>query len=286
MMSRFSGWTGWFPAVLAGLGLVSITVPRLAEEWTAHADYGHVWMLIPLLTVLCVRDAREAASGGAPERGVGSLVLFVLSTVCFFIDWRLREPFFLGLALWFGVMGVCGWCLDAQRAWAIRFYALPALFLVPFPRMVMVQYFHLTLQDIAASSTAGMLSLVGIAANASGTIVAVGEKTLNIEEACSGLKFMTVLVLFALFAGRVLMREMTVRRVILCMASIPLAVVVNSVRLWLAGIILHVWGWPSTDAFLHGWSVLLVYALGFGIFGGLIAGLRSIRIIDEASVTP
>lgn len=298
--TRIAGWVCW---TAAGIGWLFLATPRLIREWQSHVDYEHVWLVIPLLlffgyaalrkaplhSAICntpdmppnPNTAACATSAGNPIWGLG----LILATAFFYIDWHLHDPFFLALGLWSAGVGACGLLFERQRFRALWFVFLLAMFLIPLPRMVTTQYLHLTLQHIAASSTAGLLSLTGISAHVTGSIITVDDSALNVAEACSGLKFMTVLILMALVAGHVMMPRAMTSRSILAAMAIPLAIVVNSLRLWVAGIILHRAGMEAADHFLHGWSVFLVYAVGMGAFMSLVWLMRSWQQLQGEEAT-
>ena len=285
----FAGRCLW---MIAGIGVVAGALPRLFHEWENNPDCGHVWLVLAVLVFLVGRDLREYARSPADtSRRTSSgnawfYLACVVATALFWVDWRLRDSFFLAQALWWASLGLAGGLMPAELFGRIRFHFVLALFLIPFPRILTTQYLHLTLQETAASSTAGLLAIWDIPARSIGTVIAVGPSGLNVDEVCSGLRFMTILVFMSLVVGRLLARRAVAVRLALAVSAVPVAIAVNCLRLWIAGYLLYRYDMHMADRFLHGWSVLIVYAAGVAAFSGLTLALQRVRMLGDEEEAP
>jgi len=92
--------------------------------------------------------------------------------------------------------------------------------------------------------------------------------TLEVAEACSGIRSLVTLLTLAIIYGYLMDRRLWVRW-LLAVSSIPIAVVANSTRIIGTGILVQYWGAARAQGYLHalwGWivflvSLMLLYAL-------------------------
>lgn len=260
--------------VLAALPLAVVALPRLGHEWAINANCDHVWLTLPLAlwtwwsrtATGCDRTAAAPAPGGnsaaAPDWRAG-LPLLALSLLALLGDARCEEEFLLALGLLAGLAAAVA--LLGGRA-ALRRAAFPFLllaFALPLPISLCSRFLHLRLQAFAAATTARLLAVWQPGSVALGTTVVVGERTLAVSEACSGLRGLTALLFLALWLGERWLGGADRRgRLLLALASLPVALATNVARLVVAALLLTGAGEPATEAFLHRGGALPVYALG------------------------
>ena len=91
--------------------------------------------------------------------------------------------------------------------------------------------------------------------------------SLEVTEACSGIRsmlaYLTLGVLFVHLAGNTIGR---VGKGILLLSTIPLALLVNILRISGTGVLAHHFGGEMARGFLHEFSGLVVFAFGFVLF--------------------
>jgi exosortase len=115
--------------------------------------------------------------------------------------------------------------------------------MVPIPYSA-ESWLSLPLQSIATTLSAAVLVFLGQPAIAEGNTILLGDQTLFVAEACSGMRiFMGVVALaFAvvLFSGW----DWRLKGIAL-LATVPIAIVTNVVRIVVTGLL---YGWVSNDA--------------------------------------
>jgi len=83
---------------------------------------------------------------------------------------------------------------------------------------------------------------------------------LEVAEACSGIRSLVSLFTFAVFCGYFLEKTF-LRRLVLALASVPIAIVANAVRIFGTGLCVQYWDPDKAQGFFHefsGWVVFLV----------------------------
>ncbi len=256
-------------AVVWLVGFGSLYAPVLAKlwrDWEADPNYSHGFMVVPLAAMIAwdrrasLRAAVVAGSNVGLAVVIASLLLLVVGT--FGAELFLTRVSMVGVVAG-SVLYACGWRV-------LRVAALPIAFLllmIPPPAIVFNQI-ALPLQLLASSVGEAMLRLIGVPVFREGNVLVLPNVMLQVSEACSGIRS-----LVSLFAGAVLyayyMEKRRGRRVVLALSAIPIAIVVNALRVAATGIAAAYYGPEAAEGVLHtisGWlmfvvALLLVWAL-------------------------
>lgn len=222
----------------------------------------------------------------APDTGFG----IVLPFVSLFLIWRQRDQL-RGLPItgsWYGLLLVAaGLALRAIGAFStmstvVRYgfllvlyglvlsYVGPKLFrrlgaplailifMVPLP-MYLTGMLTLDLQLISSIIGVWIIRAFGISVFLEGNVVDLGTMQLEVAEACSGLRYLLPLMVLALMVAY-LYRGESWKRMLIFLVSIPITVLMNSIRIGFIGITVEYWGRRMAEGVLHdfeGWLVFM-----------------------------
>jgi exosortase len=116
--------------------------------------------------------------------------------------------------------------------------AFPLFLLLFMIRIPLFIYSQITfpLQIFASQLAAGTLSVFGIPVMREGNVLELANQKLSVVEACSGIRSLISLSFLSLVYGYFFERK-TAIRVILLLASIPIAIVCNAARITMTGIL-------------------------------------------------
>jgi exosortase len=129
------------------------------------------------------------------------------------------------------------------------------------------------LQWIATHGSASVLQLLGQPAISQGTTILLGENTLEVERACSGLRiFMGVVALSYICA--LLMRRSWWEGVLLVLASVPIALISNAARIVVTGLCYQWFSGEAARRFAHDFSGYVMIVFAAGLFGLTLWYLR------------
>jgi exosortase D (VPLPA-CTERM-specific) len=132
------------------------------------------------------------------------------------------------------------------------------IFAVPLPS-VFNNALSLQLQLLSSQLGVWIIRAAGVSVLLEGNVIDLGSYQLEVAEACSGLRYLLPLMTLA-FIVAYLFRGALWKRVTLFLASIPITVVMNSVRIGFIGITVDHWGVGMAEGALHdfeGWLVFM-----------------------------
>jgi exosortase len=141
----------------------------------------------------------------------------------------------------------------------LQFPVLVLLLSIPFPAIVFNQI-TFPLQLLASRLASMILPLLGVPVLQEGNVIQLPVMKLEVAEACSGIRSLMSLFTLAVFYGYFL-EKTTGRRVLLALASIPIAVAANVARIVGTGLCVQYWDPNKALGFFHefsGWVMFLV----------------------------
>ena len=130
---------------------------------------------------------------------------------------------------------------------------------IPIPAIVFNQI-TFPLQLLASRMARDLLPLFGVPVLREGNVIELPAMKLEVAEACSGIRSLMSLFTLAVFYGYFLEKSIS-RRVVLALASIPIAIAANALRILGTGLCVQYWDPDKAMGFFHefsGWVIFLV----------------------------
>jgi exosortase len=263
----------WFPSLIIGLLLVAVyfrIAGKLVFDWYDIPDYGHGF-LVPLFSVYIMWDNRNALRN-TPIRPSWSGLPLVVFGLCIVILGVYGADLFLSRISFLILLAGLIWTfLGRAMLRALLFPLLTLLLAIPFPEIVFNKI-TFPLQLFASQVASGILSSLGVPVLHEGNVIELPVMKLEVAEACSGIRSLMSLFTLAIFYGYFLERGVW-RRVILALASVPIAVAANAARIVGTGLCVQYWDPDKALGFFHefsGWvvfviSLLLLYLVHLGM---------------------
>jgi exosortase len=141
----------------------------------------------------------------------------------------------------------------------LRFALLVLLLAIPLPSIIFNQI-TFPLQILASKLASSLLPLFGVPVLREGNVIELPLMKLEVAEACSGIRSLMSLFTMAVFYGY-FMEKSNLRRVALAVASIPIAIAANAVRILGTGLCVQYWDPDKAMGFFHefsGWVIFMV----------------------------
>ena len=148
------------------------------------------------------------------------------------------------------------------------------LFMIPIPTIVFNQI-TFPLQLLASKTAAVTLPLLGVPVLREGNVIQLPAMALEVAEACSGIRSLMSLATLAVIYGYLLEPRKAIR-VALALASIPIAVVANSLRIVGTGLLVQYWDPEKAEGFFHAFSGWLIFVVSLLLLYLLHRGLQMI----------
>lgn len=244
----------------------------LARDWWTNPEAGHGLLLAPIALWFAYKsgirpDARPNRAAGAAliVAGVGFRWLADLAAELFVMRGSMLLAL-AGLVVWhYGVRQLVRWWLP---------FALFALS-IPVPDVILNKV-ALPLQFLASRIGASLLAWRQIPVLLTGNVIRIPGHELFVAEACSGLRSLTALISLGVLIGALLLRH-PVSRLLLLAVVVPVAIVLNGVRVFLTGFLVFFIDPALGEGFMHKTEGMAVFIVAFGIIGALAFGIGALE---------
>ncbi len=246
--SRRSAIAGAALAIGAALVIFAPILYYMVLHWRQVPTYSHGFLVAPLALYfawerrpLLRRCAIEPSWWGVLPLALGALALGVGRLGVELMAMRVAFVLTLhGLVL----------LLLGRQVYRTLLFPLLFLFLMIPPPQSLVNAVTFPLQLIAADLAVDALHRLAIPALREGNIIHLPHTQLFVAEACSGLRSLqalgTLAVVFAYF-----FRRNAVERVVIVLSALPIAIVVNAVRVGATGILTYYLGEQAAEGWIH-----------------------------------
>jgi exosortase len=260
-LNRELWWQGVVLILLLGWLYGSILF-HLARQWSNDPNFTHGFFVPAFsLFVLWQNRARLARQPREPSAWGLLIVGFALSVLI--VGVLGAELFLSRISLLLLIAGL----VVFFRGWPMfRAVLFPWAFLflmIPIPAIVLSQI-TFPLQMLASKVAALLLPLLGVPVLREGNIINLPTMPLEIAEACSGIRSLLALATLSIIYGYLTDTRIWVR-VVLALASIPIAVAANSLRIVGTGLLIQYWDPNKAEGFFHTFSGWLIFVVSLAM---------------------
>jgi exosortase len=261
----------WFGATLLSTLAAILYAPvlgSLARQWWEDPNYGHGFF-VPMYAGYLLWRERSRWSAVPQRASNGGLAIMLFAVALLILGTLGAELFTTRISLVFLLAGF----IVFLRGWrALAFVGVPLgylLFMIPLPAIV---YYQLTfpLQLWASRLGANGLVALGIHTIREGNLLILPNCTLEVVEACSGVRSLLSL-LAAVVAYGYLAEPSIWKRNVMALSTVPIAIVSNGLRLVATGVLSFFFGLGVDSGAVH---------LVLGVFFFVLAFL-AILLIHE-----
>jgi exosortase D (VPLPA-CTERM-specific) len=258
MMNRLK--TAIYAALIAGLFFS--TFQWLIEKDWARDDYSY-GMLIPFIVLYLLWEKKSLFFKKESDPTWSGLLLFLPGILLFWIGELSGEFFMLYFSSWLIVFSLCWLNMGLEKVKVILFPLFFSLTMFPLPNFINTK---LTLQLKLISSKLGvmMLQAYGMSAFREGNIIDLGFTQLQVVDACNGLRYLMPLIVLGLFLTYFFKAALW-KKILLVLTTVPISIIVNSLRIASVGILYQYWGPMVAEGFFHDFSGWSIFMLSLGI---------------------
>jgi len=207
--------------------------------------------------VIWQNRARLAAIRPAPSSW--GLALMLLSLCVLILGVFGAELFLSRMSLLMLLAGLVLFFLGWEFLRAVLFPLLFLVLMVPIPAIIFSQI-TFPLQILASKLSAGLLPWFGVPVFREGNVINLPALPLEVAQACSGIRSLLSLLTLAIMYGYLMEQRISVR-VGLALASIPIAVAANALRIVGTGLLVQYWDPEKAEGFFHAFSGWLVFVV-------------------------
>jgi exosortase len=251
--------------IIAGAGVLiaySRVLASLVQAWWTDDNYSHGFLIVPVaLYFLWERRARLGAAAQRPAL-IGFAVLG--ASLCVLAIGVLGAELFLTRMSLIGVLVGIILCLHGWPT--LRLAAFPLAFLVlmvPLPAIIFNQI-AFPLQLLASRAGEAALNAADIPVFREGNVLVLSNTSLEVAEACSGIRSLVSLVTLGIVVGYFGDRRGWIRTAV-ALSAVPVAIVANAARVAGTGIAAHYYGPAAAQGFFHEFSGWIVFVVSFSL---------------------
>jgi exosortase len=249
-------------SLLAFVLLFSRPAQLLGDAWWNDPNSGHGLLLAPLSVWLAAKAGIRDDAKAQPLLGLSVLVFAVLSRYAADLAAELfvmRGSMLMALAglviCYFGFRQLLHWWLP---------FTLVALS-VPIPEVVL-NTVALPLQFTASKIGASLLAWRDIPVRLTGNVIRIPGQELFVAEACSGLRSLTALISLGVLLGALFLQHWSTRLLLVCL-TIPIAIMINGVRVFLTGFLVYFVSPEMGQGFMHTGEGMATFGVAFVLTG-------------------
>jgi len=261
--AHFTSAAYWQLGILAILSLWVYwsTLGHLFDQWWSDPNFSHGFF-VPLFSAFVIWQQRNELLAVKSRPAWAGLAILTVGLVLLIVGQMGAELFLARSSLLLVLAGVTILFFGWSRFRAVLFPWAFLLLMIPIPAILFNQI-TFPLQLLASKVAAAVLPLFGVPILREGNVINLSSMALEVAEACSGIRSLLSLLTLAIIYGYVMDKRLWVRWV-LALASVPIAVVANSVRIIGTGLLVQYWDADKAEGYFHaswGWIIFVVSLL-------------------------
>lgn len=245
----------WFSALLVACYFPILV--QLVRKWYNDEDMGHGFFVPVIAAYIAWQNKDKLFASGLRTNNWG-LAIIVFAGLQLYVSTLAAELFTQRTAFIESLIGIVLFLGGMPALRILSFPIVLLFFMVPIPSVIYTQI-TFPLQIFASQVAEFSLNLMGYAVLRDGNVLELASQKLSVVEACSGIRSLLSLTFLSLvyayfFDTRVWMRYF------LFVATIPIAIVANSIRVTFTGILSEIRP-DLAHGFFHsasGWVIFMI----------------------------
>jgi exosortase len=239
------------------------TLREMVRQWQTQPDYSHGFLVAPIAVYFLWQRRSSLPLNELQPCWWGAVLLGIAVAA------RTAAGLYYLVPLdgWTLPLSIAGavWLLFGR---AVLRWSLPSIvflwFMIPIPFSA-ERWLSYPLQMVATKLSTAVLVCLGQPAIAEGNVILLGDKSLLVEEACSGMRIFVGIFALA-FAFVLFSRWSWWLKAVMLMVALPIALLTNVVRIVATGLLYQ---WVSSEAgqkFSHDIAGFVMIPLAAGMF--------------------
>jgi exosortase len=255
--------------IAAGLALVVAfgflyreVIPQLVEAWRTDDNYSHGFLILPIACFLAW-ERRNRLLTTKIQPTVFGLALIAGSLAVLAVG-ILGSEFFLARISMIGTLsGIVLFLFGWKHLRILAFPLAVLLLMIPLPSVIFNEL-ALPLQLMASRLGELIVRSFGVPVLREGNTLILANTTLEVSEACSGIRSLVSLLTLAMIVAHLADSRRWARSAI-AIASVPVAIIANAARVAGTGIGAHYVGPDVAEDFFHKFSGWVVFVVAFAL---------------------
>jgi exosortase len=230
---------------------------KLTRYWRTDPMYSHGFVVAPIALFLVWRQRDRLRAATIAPSNAGLLVL-ALGLGLFIVGTLGAELFLTRVSLIAVLAGSIAFALGWEYLRLTAFPLAFLIFMIPLPTVIFDRI-AVSLQLVASQIGEHLLTAANVPVLRDGNLLRLAGGTLDVNEACSGIRSIVALLMIAALVGYAGSSGVW-RRTALIAAAVPLAIVLNGARVAATGLAVSRFGLAAAEGLTHetmGWVVFV-----------------------------
>lgn len=244
--------------ILLLAGIYAAIIPYMVKQWAQDDNYSHGFLVPIIAGYFLWQRWPDLKNRIVKPDGLG-LAVVALALLQLIIAWLGTEYFTMRSSL---IVLLAGLVLYLFGREVLKGVALPLgylIFMVPIPYII-YDAVAFPLKLFITKTSVAFLQMMGVVVMREGNVIMLPTTTLEVADACSGIRsLMSLLALATAYAFMI--QTSRLKRVILIVSAVPIAILTNGMRVIVTGILAQWWGAKAAEGFFHEFAGLAVFAL-------------------------
>ena len=230
----------------------------LVKKWASSEEYSHAFLTVPIIIYMVWRKRSYLAERQVQYSPFG-LFIVALAMAAYYFAMLTQVHTIMCLSMFMTVFGVLIYLAGLNSVKELFTPLLLLLILIPIPEQLYIKLtFPLQLKVSQVSEI--IVRFFGVPLLREGNIMNIPGKSFEVVEACSGLRSMITLLTLSFIMGYFMLKKNS-SKLILIIASIPTAIVVNIVRVTVMILLSYFFRLDLAEGKLHTITGITVFIL-------------------------
>ncbi len=233
-------------------------ISKLIADWSNDPNYSHGF-IIPIISAYLIWERNESLKGIALYPSGFGLLILIGGLFLYILGYVGAELFTMRVSMLVVMAGliISNFGLPLFKAVLLPYGYL--YFMIPLP-YILYDSIAFPLKLFVAEYSVLALQKINIPVYREGNIIMLPQITLEVADACSGIRSLISLlalgVAFAYFSQKTRMKK-----IILVLSTVPIAVLANAIRVIGTGILAHFYGQGAAEGFFHEFAGLAIFSV-------------------------
>lgn len=238
-------------------------VSGLVRSWAGSDDHSHGFAIIPMALYFVWQKRKELAAQEFKGARSG-LVLSVLSLLCYVTARRAEMQTAVSISMVLFIWGGTIYLFGSRVFRVCLFPLLLLFFMIPAPAQL-IATLTIPLQLVVTKVSVWLASMIGVPIYHEGNVIHLPSGSFEVVQACSGLRSIMALLTLGAVVSYLTLRSAALR-VVLFVLAVPIAILVNILRVFVLVTVFHYSQIDLSHGTAHTMLGLMVFVVALGLF--------------------